>query len=135
MGEEVFIDTNIFLEIFLDQENADNCEQFLNHLHDVNNQPVTSDFAVYGCLVAIERDSKSAKSLRNAIIFFTNYSGLHVLRPSLEDTYHATKFMEEFKLDFDDSLVLACMERYGIKKIATLDKHFDKIKSIERIKL
>ena len=135
MDEEVFIDTNIFLEIFLDQENADNCEKILKSLHEKNNRPVTSDFVAYSCLVAIERNLKSAKSLRNAIIFFTSYSGLHILRPSLEDAYHATKFMEEYTLDFDDSLVVACMENNNIKKLASLDRHFDKVKSIERIKL
>jgi len=134
MGEEVFIDTNIFLEIFLDQENADNCEQFLKHLGEVNEQPVTSDFVVYSSLVAIERNLKSVNSLRNAIIFFTNYSGLHVLRPTLEDAYLATKFIVECNLDFDDSLVVSCMKNNGIKKIVSLDKHFDRVNGVERIK-
>jgi len=38
------------------------------------------------------------------------------------------------KLDFDDSLVVSCMQNNGIKKIVSLDKHFDKVKVIERIK-
>ena len=135
MGEEVFIDANIFLEIFLDQQNADDCERFLRSSDKEGKSIATSDFVVYSCLVAIQRSLRSIKPMRDAIIFFTNNPNLRIIRPSLEDIYHATKIMEKTRLDFDDSLIVSCMENNKIKKIASLDRHFDKVKSIERIKL
>ena len=41
--------------------------------------------------------------------------------------------METEKLDFDDSLVVACMKNYGIGKLASLDRHFDKVKNVKKI--
>lgn len=48
--------------------------------------------------------------------------------------YDATEAMEKNELDFDDSLVVSCMKNNGIKKIVSLDKHFDKVKGVERIR-
>ena len=135
MGEEVFVDSNIFLEIFLDQEKADSCEQFLRSSHTRNIQLVSSDFVIYSCLIIVNRTMKSFKQIEDAIILFNNQPNMRILRPSFKDLYIATKIIEKTKLDFDDSLVVACMENNNIKKLASLDKHFDKVKGIERIKL
>mgnify|MGYP001603163420 CR=1 FL=1 len=51
----------------------------------------------------------------------------------MDDLYNAVQLAEKERLDFDDRLVVACMRNYGIKELASLDKHFDKIKSIKRI--
>ena len=52
----------------------------------------------------------------------------------MDDLNLAAGLMEDYKLDFDDGLVVACMKNNGITKIASLDKHFDKVKDIQRIK-
>lgn len=131
--DEVFIDANIFLEIFLKDEKSDKCKAFLRLLQEKNELPVTSDFIIYTCVIQVQNYLKSAEYLKNVIIFFNNYP-IKLLRPSFDDFYSAIEIMEISKLDFDDSLVVACMRKYGIKKLASLDKHFDKIKDIERVK-
>lgn len=135
MGEEIFIDANIFLGIILEEEKAVACEHFLKSLQDKNQNAITTDFIVYSCLIIIERNTKSIKSLKNALMFFAAYSNLRILRPSFDELYSAVEIMESNNLDFDDSLIVACMRSHGIKEIASLDRHFDKIKEIERIKL
>ena len=60
---------------------------------------------------------------------------LKIIRASFDDFYCAIEIMKTTNLDFDDSLIVACMKNYGIKELASLDKHFDKVKGIERIKL
>lgn len=135
MGEEVFIDSNIFLEIFLMDNKSEECKKFLKSLQEQNDEAVTSDFIMYSCILQVQTKLKDIKLVRNTIAFFNLLPNLRILRPFFEEFYAATKIMEERKLDFDDGLVIACMEAYGIKKLATLDKHFDKIKWIERVKL
>ena len=135
MGEEIFIDANIFLEIILDDTNADICENFLKSLKERNKTAVTTDFIVYGCLVITERKSKSLESVKKAFMLFSSYSNLSILRLNFDDIYSAFEIMKTNKLDFDDSLVVVCMKNYGITELASLDRHFDKIKSIKRTRL
>ena len=135
MGKEVFIDSNIFLEIFLKDPKAEECKKLLKSMQENNEQSITTDFAIYSCFIIIHNNLKETKFVRNAMIFFNFYNNLRVLRPSFDDMYRAIEIMENSQLDFDDSLVVACMENNNIKKIASLDKHFDKVKGIERIKL
>lgn|SRR3989338_2710427 len=130
MGEEIFVDANIFLEIFLDDSMADSCEKFLKSLNE-DDKPFTSDFLIYSCLIAIERKHKNKGKLLDALRFFSSFSQLRILRPSIEDLYNAASMMDKHNLDFDDSLVLSCMQKFGIRRLASLDRHFDKIKNIE----
>ena len=133
MGEEVFIDANIFLEIFFDDAKAEQCEKFLKNLDSAETTPLTTDFLIYACIIAIENKFKDYKKIENALIFFRNYQNMKILVPSIDELHSAVKITEIGKLDFDDSLVVACMRGYGIKKLASLDKHFDKVKDIKRI--
>ena len=134
MGEEIFIDANIFLEIFLKDSKSEECKAFLNSLQERDRQALTTDFILYSCILQIQNKLKSVDSIKNAIIFFNSYPNLKVIRPAIYDIFSAVEIIEKEKLDFDDSLVVACMRTYGIEKLASLDRHFDKIRNIERIK-
>ena len=134
MGEEIFIDANIFLEIFLKDSKSEECKAFLNSLQERDRQALTTDFILYSCILQIQNKLKSVDSIKNAIIFFNSYPNLKVIRPAIYDIFSAVEIIEKEKLDFDDSLVVACMRTYGIEKLASLDRHFDKISNIERIK-
>ena len=134
MGEEVFIDANIFLEIFFDDTKAEECEKFLKSLEINNINALTTDFLIYTCIIAIENKFKDHKKLENALIFFRSNPNLTILIPSIDELQYAIEISKAEKLDFDDSLIVACMRTYGIEKLASLDRHFDKISNIERIK-
>ena len=135
MGEEVFIDANIFLEIFLKDNKSEECKKFLKSLQEQAVISITTDFIIYSCIINVQNNLKNIESMKNAIIFFSNHKNLTILRPSFDEFYSAIEIMENNKLDFDDSLVVSCMRNYGIKKLASLDRHFDKIKEIERVRI
>ena len=78
---------------------------------------------------------KNSESIKNAILFFSNYKNLRIIRPAFDEFYRAVEIIDSEKLDFDDSLVIACMKNYGITQLASLDKHFDKVKGIERVRI
>lgn len=135
MGEEIFIDANIFLEIFLKDSKSEECKVFLNSLKEKNMQAITTDFIMYSCILQVQNKLKDSNFIRNAVIFFNSYSNLKVIMPSIDDIFAAIETIEEEELDFDDSLVVACMRSYGITELASRDKHFDKVKGIKRIEL
>lgn len=58
---------------------------------------------------------------------------LTILNPDLKTILTSLGFMKRYSLDFDDALVVSSMIANKIKKLVSFDKHFDKVKEIERI--
>lgn len=58
---------------------------------------------------------------------------LTILNPDLKTILTSFGFMKRYSLDFDDALVASSMIANKIKKLVSFDKHFDKVKEIERI--
>src|SRR3989338_3247724 len=135
MGEEIFIDASIFLEVFFDDAKAEECEKFLKSLYADEKIGYTSDFLIYACIIAIENRYKDNERMKNALIFFKNCSNLKIVRPSFDEVDYAMDISKIEKLDFDDSLVVACMRNYGINELASLDRHFDKVNGIKKVKI
>ena|SRR3989344_3510448 len=135
MGEEIFIDANIFLEIFLKDKRAEECKALLRTLQEQERNAVTTDFIIYSCILQVQNKLKNAELIKNTIIFFNSHPNLKIIRPSFEDLHNSAGILETAKLDFDDSLVVACMNSHGITELASLDRHFDKVKGIKRIEL
>jgi len=131
MGEEIFIDANIFLEIFLKDSKSEECKAFLKSLQEQNRQALTSDFIMYSCILQVQNKLRGTGFIKNAVIFFNSCSNLK----TIDDIFDAIEAIEKEKLDFDDSLVVACMKSKGVRELASLDKHFDKVKNIRRIEL
>src|SRR3989338_9075874 len=92
-------------------------------------------FLIYTSIIGIENKFKDHKKMENALIFFRSCQNLTILIPSIDELQHAIEISKGEKLDFDDSLVVACMNSHGITELASLDRHFDKVKGIKRIEL
>ncbi len=133
MGERrlVFIDANIFLELMFDDKKADSCEEYLAKIKDRIIEAKTSDFVIYGCLLQIQQKVKSTEAMKRFLSLIEELN-LSIIRPSLKEAYDALNFSEQYKLDFDDSLVVSCMISENIKTLISLDKHFDKVNLIKR---
>ena len=72
MGEEIFVDANIFLDIFLKVAKSEECKAFLKSAKNQNKALFTSDFVIYSCFIAIENNLKDKTAINNAILFFNN---------------------------------------------------------------
>ena len=131
--EIIFVDANIFLEIFLKDSKAEDCKKFLLSSKAEDIQLITTDFILYTCFIQVENNIKDPKRIRETILFFNSLSNLNILRLTIDDMHAATEIMDAYKLDFDDSLVISCMKNNNIGKLASLDKHFDKVKIIQRV--
>jgi len=135
MGERevVFIDANIFLEFILEDEKSEKCDILLKNIKTNEINAMTSDFIVYTCLIQIQNKLKNIELLKDFILLIGSLNGLEIIRPYLTDIYNAIEIANKESLDFDDSLVVSCMKSANINKLVSFDKHFDKVKTINRI--
>ena len=122
------IDTNIFLEILLEQDNADKCTEFFEN---AAKQQTT-------CLV-------TSYTLHSIETILSNLKRFPVLIAFLEDLldnqwirhYHTTpeeellviRSMSEIGLDFDDALQYHIAKKFNAT-IVTYDRHFKKISDL-----
>ncbi len=126
-----FVDSNIFLELILNDEKANDCELFFNKLINKEINAVTSDFIVYSCLLKIEQKLKSITYMKQFLAYI-NGTNIQIIRPSIKEILDAIKISDKYHLDFDDGLVVSLMTNNNIKELISFDKHFDKISLIKR---
>lgn len=116
------IDTNIFLEILLEQDKADEAEKFLKeipaeHLH-------VSDFSVFSIGIILFRQRKHDVLLEFVEDVFVR-GGVILLRLSLFDFEEVVKVSKKYNLDFDDAYQYALAKKYNLK-IVSFDSDFDR---------
>lgn len=134
----VFIDANIFLEVLLKDAKSEACKDFLVSLQRQKRSAFTTDFILYSCFLVVQKNVKGAKKtgfMKDLAVFFSSFQNLTVLRPSFQDLYDAAEIMGRTGLDFDDSLVVACMKNYEVTELASFDRHFDRLREIKRVAL
>jgi len=128
-----FVDANIFLELLLGQERADECERFLRLVHKGRLRAVTTDFHVDTVIIVMENHGLSPADIRTFLLSLLSYEGLEIYILSMADRLEATKHMESLKLDFDDALAYQAMLTLNTRDIVSYDKHFDGLPGIRRI--
>ena len=114
------IDTNIFLEILLAQEQKDICKEFL-----VSNieQIYISDFSLHSIGVILFRNNKESifnKFVKDII------RKIKILTLSEELYSDLSDVKEKYVLDFDDAYQFKTEDEYGLS-IVTQDKDFEKV--------
>lgn len=133
MGEVVFVDANIFLEVILKDEKNEACKSFLNEVISGQIKAVTSDFLIYASLLQIQYKSKNSELMKEFLVFIDNLNFLEIIRPSLVTMDNAVSLSKQHNLDFDDALIVACMRSKNINVLVSLDKHFDKVEGMVRV--
>jgi len=119
----LLVDTNIFLEILLDQEKKEQCKSFL-----VNNigRLFLSDFSLHSIGVILLRNKKE-----KTFVAFLNDILPEVSIVSLpKDKYKmVADFFTEYNLDFDDSYQ-SCISIERKLEIITMDQDFSKVENV-----
>lgn len=119
----LLVDTNIFLELFLGQRKADDCERFLEKVSRGGIEAVVTKFTIHSCEAALNNPELILTFLRN----LQNSLGLNIYESSLEDEMATSMLMDKIKLDFDDALQYYAAKMLGAEAIVSYDKHFDKV--------
>ena len=128
----MLIDSNIFLELYLDQQRADECEKFLEKVNKGQILCTISDFSIDSMLLILSRETNKTETLEKLLNSIIAYSGLSIYFITIEDRLKAIEQMKKHKLDFEDAMTLQAALASGNTKIVSFDKHFNKT-VIERL--
>lgn len=119
----LLVDTNIFLELFLGQEKADECERFLQKVSIGELEAVVSKFTIHAIEALLNNSTLILAFLRNV----EGSLGLTVYETSIEEDMAVSILMDKVKLDFDDAVQYYLAKKLGVEAIVSYDKHFDKV--------
>jgi len=120
------VDTNIFLEIFLDQIKEENCRNFLNNYIGKLN---ITDFSLHFIGIILFKYNKEdifQKFIEDIV------PNVKLLSLPMEKYIEVINVKKSLNLDFDDAYQYSVAKYYGLK-IVTMDKDFEKIKDVEII--
>ena len=123
------IDTNIFLEILLEQEKSKECEELISRLNQIEEYFYVSSFTLHSIEVVMTKQNKT-DALKEFLLDILS-SRIIEIGTNAMDELNALKIMRKFNLDFDDALQTYICENHKLK-IISFDRHFDKT-SIKRL--
>jgi len=121
---EYLIDTNIFLEVLLEQDNKDSCLTLLKLIEEGKIQAIVTSFALHSIAIILEK-LKGIDSYRDFLEVITASEGLMIYSTTPQDEIETCTISKKFKLTFDDSLHYFVAKTFELKLIS-LDSDFDK---------
>ena len=116
------LDTNIILEILLDQERADEAALLLREVP--GRSFWVSDFSLFSIGIHLFRRGKSGVFDGLVRSLFVE-GGARLARLDTGELHRVVSASAEYGLDFDDAYQLSCAERYDLSLIS-FDAHFDR---------
>lgn len=116
------LDSNIFLELLLDQEKADEVEKFLRAVP--REKLHISEFSLYSVGIVLFR-RKLFDTFVRVVDDLIIRDGVRLLRLPIQEMEKLTAVARGFDLDFDDAYQYLVAERYGLK-IISFDSDFDR---------
>jgi predicted nucleic acid-binding protein len=118
------LDTNIFLELILDQEKADDVEKFLRSVQ--KEKLYISEFSLYSVGIILFRQKLYDIFIRFVDDLIFTY-GIHLVKLAPKDIKQLVEVAKQFNLDFDDAYQYTIAELYDLK-IVSFDSDFDRTK-------
>ncbi len=115
------LETNIWLELLLNQEKADEVKGFLNHIKD--SDIYISSFSFYSICIFLSRMNKF-----DTLISFVNdlsENNIEIINTNLLDIQSILEIEKSYNLDFDDALQYYLASSNKITLIG-YDKDFEK---------
>ncbi len=124
------IDTNIFLEVLLDQERSAECQELLETLQNREVLFYVSSFTIHSIEVILERN-ELYEPLMDFLYDIHKTKGLKRFDTDTLEEMEAIKLAQKLNLDCDDAIQYYICKTYNFK-IVSFDKHFDST-DVERI--
>ncbi len=119
----VLIDTNIFLEVFLNQDKAEDCLRLLEKVENGDIEAFITDFSVHSIGIIISKE-KGNFLLSEIFSSLSSFEGLTLVNASFEEQTSIAILANQTKLDFDDAYQLYFCKKYNVP-IVSFDKDFD----------
>jgi Predicted nucleic acid-binding protein, contains PIN domain len=115
------IDTNIWLELLLEQERSKECRIFFERMD--SKLLFISEFSLYSIGVILFKLKK--ESVFDDFLEYLFKSEISVARLSLKDMKQLVLIKQKFNLDFDDAYQYVVAEKFNLI-IVSFDSDFDK---------
>ena len=116
------LDSNIFLELLLDQDKADDVEKLLRSIR--GEELCISEFSLYSVGIVLFR-----QKLYDIFVRFVDdlilTGGIRLLKLAPEDVKQLAEVAQRFNLDFDDAYQYTIAERHDLT-IVSFDSDFDR---------
>jgi len=119
----VLIDTNIFLEVFLDQDKSEDCLKLIEKVESGDIKAFITDFSVHSIGIIISKE-KGNSLLPEIFSSLSSFEGLSLINATLEEQISIAVLANQTKLDFDDAYQLYFCKKYNVP-IVSFDKDFD----------
>ncbi len=116
------INTNVWLERFLDQARAEEVSHFLDRIP--SERLFITDFAFHSIGVILSKLGHKDALLRFVQDAFT-YGAVSLIHLDPEDIQRVVRMMEQFNLDFDDAYQYSAAEKYNLTTVS-FDSDFDR---------
>ena len=116
------IDTNIWLELFLDQARAKEVSDFLDRLP--SEHLFITDFAFHSIGVVLSKLNRKDALLRFVQDAFVEGT-VSLIHLDPEDIQVVVQMMEQFNLDFDDACQYSAAEKHSLTTVS-FDSDFDR---------
>lgn len=117
----ILLDTNIFLELLLDQKRAAECESLLELVSKGEMEAAVTHFAVHAVEAALVSGENLERFLRN----LEHSMGLYIYDTNLSEEMAAALISKKISRDFDDTLQYYVAKKLGADAIVSFDEHFD----------
>lgn len=115
------LDTNIIMELLLDQEKSNEVEQFMRETRLDN--LYLSEFSLYSLGIVLLRRGMYDVFLQTVDDLLVA-GGVRLLRVGVRDMQDVVVAARRFNLDFDDAYQYVISEKYGLT-IVSFDSDFD----------
>ena len=120
----ILLDTNIFLEILLEQDKAEDATDFISGKQ--SRDLFMSDFTLHSIGVILFSSRINRKNLFVEFVEDTIiHGGIRVIPLSPLDMESMRSFSRQFNLDFDDAYQYTVCKNYDLE-LASYDSDFDK---------
>lgn len=119
----LLVDTNIILELMLQQQKSNDCEKFLNSVATGEIEATITRFSIHAIEAILQNPEQTANFLHNV----NSSIGLTVYDTNTSDEIAITLLMKEVKLDFDDTLQFYVARKIGAEGIVSFDRDFDRV--------
>lgn len=116
------VDTNIILELLLNQDKADEAELFLRNTSPA--QLYLSEFTLYSLGIILFRYKKQLVFLQTVQDLLLSGS-VQIVRLEANDMQNVIDASQQFNLDFDDAYQYAAAQKYNLI-IVSFDSDFDR---------
>lgn len=117
------IDTNVFLEILMQQERSENCKKLLEKVAESDMNCLVSSFTVNGVEGMLIDELEALDKFMTNITSLVN---LDVVKTSIEEEKHIIELAKSGNLDFDNALQYSVAKRENAEAIISFDSDFDK---------